>query len=232
MSTRGNSVVDYCIVPYEHIGCYEGFKVIRPTQIYGDNSNGVESRLTPAHSIITCSFILNRFQIEIDPKLHHDFLEKRFTRYNVLDIPPNFCSDENSVQLPQALSDPEGQMQTQNDIDKIYDDFCTVVKNVDKTTKKSILLSIALGINIDGFVNPGGMMIYSVYGMKCVVQKNHGYDLKSVKNSILNTFLFKGENCLTSECNVVNGIVGLIFKMKWYKVLKTIPISSGKQSVE
>ena len=73
LSTRGNSVVDYFIVPYE---CYEGFKVIRPTQIYGDNLNRVESRLIPDHSIITCRFILNRFKIELDPKLHHDFFLK------------------------------------------------------------------------------------------------------------------------------------------------------------
>ena len=81
--------------------------------------------------------------------------------------------------------------------------------------EKSILLSIALVINVDGFVNQGGMMIYNVYGMKCVVRKIHGYDVKTVKNSILNTFLFKGENCLTSECNIVNGTIGLKFKMKW-----------------
>ena len=45
--------------------------------------------------------------------------------------------------------------------------------------EKSILLSTALVINVDGFVNQGGIMIYSVYGTKCVVQKNHGYDVKN-----------------------------------------------------
>ena len=128
VSTRGKSVVDYFIVPYEYIELYEGFKV-RPTKIYGDNLNGVESRQIPDHSIVTIRFILNRLQNEFDPKLHHDFPEKRFTRYNVSDISPDFCSDGNLVQLLQALSDLEGQMQTQNDIDKIYDDCCTVVKN-------------------------------------------------------------------------------------------------------
>ena len=77
-------------------------------------------------------------------------------------------------------------MQTQNDIDKIYDDFCTVVKNEMPTKLPQKELSIALVINVDGFVNPGGMMIYGVYGMKCVVQKNHGYDVKTVKNATLN----------------------------------------------
>ena len=58
VSTCGNTDVDYFIVPFEHIECYEGFKVIRPTQIYGDNLNGVESRLIPDHSIIACRLIL------------------------------------------------------------------------------------------------------------------------------------------------------------------------------
>ena len=128
VSTRGKSVVDYFIVPYEYIEFYEGFKV-RTTQIYGDNLNGVESRQSPDHSIVTIRFILNRLQNEFNPKLHHDFPEKRFTRYNISDISPDFCNDRNLVQFLQALSDLEGQMQTQNDIVKIYDDCCPVVKN-------------------------------------------------------------------------------------------------------
>ena len=47
MSTRGSSVVDYFIVPYEHIENHDNFKVFRPTTVYGENLNGVEFKIVP-----------------------------------------------------------------------------------------------------------------------------------------------------------------------------------------
>ena len=55
VSTRSCSVVDYFIVPAEHMENHDDFKVFRPTTIYGKNLNGVESRIVPDHSILTCS---------------------------------------------------------------------------------------------------------------------------------------------------------------------------------
>ena len=49
--------------------------------------------------------------------------------YNVSNIQPELCYDESTPQLFQALRELEGQIQTQNEIDKIYDDFRTIVKN-------------------------------------------------------------------------------------------------------
>ena len=129
MSTRRNSVVDCFIILYENIEYYKSFKVTRPQQIYDADLNGIDSRTIPEHYFISCHFISNYCKDKADHALHHEFIEQRFTRYNVSNIPPDFCNDESTTQLFQALSDFEGQIQTQNDIDRIYGDFCTIVKN-------------------------------------------------------------------------------------------------------
>ena len=163
---------------------YKSFKVTRMQQIYDADLDGIESRTIPNHSIITCHFILNHFKDKADHALHHEFIEQRFTRYNLSNIPQDFCNDESTTQLFQALSDLEGKIQTQNDVDRIYDDFCTIVKNEmsGKLPKKKMLSGIVFVTSVGGFASFGGMMLYSIYVMKCVEQKKYGCDARIGKN--------------------------------------------------
>ena len=57
VSTRGRSVVDYFIVPYEHLENFNKFQVYRPADLY-NISSGFESRLIPDHSVIVCEYTL------------------------------------------------------------------------------------------------------------------------------------------------------------------------------
>ena len=58
-----------------------------------------------------------------------DQIEKHMVKYNLKDIPVNFCNDEESETLLQALGNKETGIQTQHNIDEIYEKFCSVVQN-------------------------------------------------------------------------------------------------------
>ena len=56
VSTRGSSVVDYSIVPYEHLENFNKFLVYRSADLY-NISSAIESRLIPDHSVIVCEYM-------------------------------------------------------------------------------------------------------------------------------------------------------------------------------
>ena len=101
VSTRG---VDYFIVPYENMEQIEGFKVVRPAQLYARSLNGVESRIVPDHSIIICRWNLKPSGSDVRCNPANFTTEKRYTRYNLTNIPPSFCHDEHSKSLFQILN--------------------------------------------------------------------------------------------------------------------------------
>ena len=129
VSTRGNSVVDYFIVPYENIEQFEGFKVVRPAQLYAHSLNVVESRIVPDHSIIVCCLNLKPSGSDVRCNTENFTTEKRYTRYNLTNIPPSFCHDEHSNSLFQTLNNLVTNLQSQQDVDKIYSEFCSIVQS-------------------------------------------------------------------------------------------------------
>lgn len=58
------SVVDYFVVPYEQLDMYYDFPVIRPTEIY-NVINGIEPRIIPDHSILSCYYKINNLEKDV-----------------------------------------------------------------------------------------------------------------------------------------------------------------------
>ena len=73
------------------------------------------------------------WQVEISYPIS---LPRNPIKYTWDDIPVNVCNDEESKTICQALGNIETSIQTQHDIDKIYETFCSKW-NVHKATQKN-----------------------------------------------------------------------------------------------
>ena len=137
VSTRGRSAVDYFIVPYENLEKCKNFQVFRPTDVFNP-SNGIESRLIPDHSIIACEYTLQCLESQAQDNVDNSTLEKRFKKSDLSSIPLIFCDENETRQVLETFINHENENDDQSHINRIYDDFCSVVKkrNVVKTSQQ------------------------------------------------------------------------------------------------
>ena len=55
-------------------------------------------------------------------------LEKRFKKFDLSSIPLTFCDENETRQVLESLINHENENDDQSHINRIYDDFCSVVK--------------------------------------------------------------------------------------------------------
>ena len=144
VSTRGRSVVDYFIVPYENLEKCNNFKVFRPSDVFNP-TNGVESKLIPDHSIIACEYTLQGLGSATQDGVTNSTLERKFKKFNLSNIPLNFCAEDETRQVLEALIENECDNYNQSRINNIYDEFCSVVKNEMQAKLPHKDISIKLG---------------------------------------------------------------------------------------
>ncbi|CAG2218028.1 unnamed protein product [Mytilus edulis] len=147
VSTKGCSVVDYCIVPYDNLNLFKDFCVIRANDLVtsaGFDVNGVDLKLIPDHSLIKWSIDLNAFMSNVQPKNEKDkTFSTKFEKFDFNKIPANFMNTNNIYQnicsLIENLKTVEHQ---QNCVNGIYDDFCKTVESEmsDKIPSKTIFV--------------------------------------------------------------------------------------------
>ncbi|CAG2197390.1 unnamed protein product [Mytilus edulis] len=147
VSTKGCSVVDYCIVPYDNLNLFKDFCVIRANDLVtsaGFDVNGVDLKLIPDHSLIKWSIDLNAFMSNVQPKNENDkTFSTKFEKFDFNKIPANFMNTNNVYQnicsLIESLKTVEHQ---QNCVNGIYDDFCKTVESEmsDKIPSKTIFV--------------------------------------------------------------------------------------------
>ena len=97
ISTRGSSVVDYCVVPYETLNCYEKFHVHRTSSMIEETGNKGrydQSRIMPDHSLLTWNFVLNS---NYEYKGVENPIQKEFIKYDVQNIPYDWLKSESAV---------------------------------------------------------------------------------------------------------------------------------------
>ncbi len=144
--TRGKSVIDYICVPVDFVNeCIE-FKVATSRDmmnVYCDiNDDNVDlSKMIPDHSVLTLKFKLYHTarddQHEQSQHISHDEGNTQsdeydqghiyFKRYNVQSIPNVFMNNDVSQEkLIQLIEDMELLQQTQQEVDNIYMQFCTM----------------------------------------------------------------------------------------------------------
>ena len=127
VSTRGRSVVDYFIVPYENLEKCNNFKVYRPSDVFNP-TNGIESKLIPDHSIIACEYTLQGLGSATQDGVTNSTLERTFKKFNLSNIPLNFCAEDEARQVLEALIENECDNYNQSRINDIYDEFVPWLK--------------------------------------------------------------------------------------------------------
>lgn len=101
VSTRGSSIVDYCVVPYENLKCFKHFEVIRTSELANQSviTGVIEPKYIPDHSIL-CWEMENLLceSIENEKSSKNQYGNEHVT-YNVKNIPNNWMQDENVISL-------------------------------------------------------------------------------------------------------------------------------------
>jgi len=130
VSSKGASVVDYCVVPHSDLYLCQNFKVLPVTNLINaiPGLNQCATSGLPDHNMITWNIStgeLNMDNIETCNSIEHGSI-----KFDLHSIPYSFLSSAHTVQLINGTIDKiEQGLQQQSDIDTIYDDFCDIVKD-------------------------------------------------------------------------------------------------------
>ena len=133
ISTRGSSVVDYCIVPYEQLNSFQNFEVIRAADIVGRACpvGSYEPRHIPDHSLLTWSFCIAHIAPVENAGQPRNYAEDGRRRYKVSNpLPTDWMACEDTVRkLNELVSKLEVAINNQHEIDVYYNEFTSVIHN-------------------------------------------------------------------------------------------------------
>ena len=118
ISTKGCSVVDYCIVPYEYLNLCSDFSVVRANDLVtaaGYDISGVDLKLIPDHSMIKWKVDLSSISSIVLPT-HNDGMVTQHTKYNFKNIP----TDDTYSEICSIINKFEVIKQEQKCINDIY----------------------------------------------------------------------------------------------------------------
>ena len=131
VSNRGMSVVDYIISPIKSFKALSNFRVIDPFQVVTENSIALDSSM-PDHRILTVNFTLNNL-----PSHSHRGRKGPAKSVKIKTMPEDYMLNPNTLDKLNSLarelncstfSPPEAF-----NLNKVYDEFCTIIDNQLKT---------------------------------------------------------------------------------------------------
>ena len=129
ISTKGSSVVDYCLVSHHDIGLFSDFKVVSTLEVI-DSVRLLSSFATsgiPDHSLLKWNLIIADNSGLPAPRLQASYSDVKF---NLNQIPENFLLTPDVLQKVQdSAAFLEEGTQTQSDIDNIYSDWCKLIQD-------------------------------------------------------------------------------------------------------
>ena len=130
ISTKGCSVVDYCLVSHDALSNFSSFSVTRATDLINqcNDVSGVATSGIPDHSVLTwkISVGLNNGCVETGRNEQNTTKD----RFDLKSINEFFMSDASILeQVNATIADLEGGFRTQSNIDSAYDSWCTIVKS-------------------------------------------------------------------------------------------------------
>ena len=136
VSTIGNAVVDYCFVEYSKICHFSNFSVIRATDLINQTGNiaTFATNKIPDHSLLKWSIDLKHLMLETPDETDYygypsDKLESR-VKFELTQIPESFLYDDHILhQVNNTIIKLESSMRSQQDIDRVYTDWCDLLKN-------------------------------------------------------------------------------------------------------
>jgi hypothetical protein len=128
VSSKGQSVVDYCIVSYENLHYFQDFKVVRATDLITKtvlNMTGLDVRSIPDHSLLYCELLISPSLSSLDTS-HASKTE--FIKYDVNNMASGFCcSDEIVDRVTETINSLESHEVSQLNINKVYYNVCSIV---------------------------------------------------------------------------------------------------------
>ncbi|CAC5390474.1 unnamed protein product [Mytilus coruscus] len=156
VSTRGLSVVDYCIVPYEMLKSFDMFEVRRVSALIEDvDIIGIvdPTRCMPDHSLLSWSMHLS-FPVGQNnvPKANAASLK---TKYDLGKIPDDWLRNESfTSEIDRMLCIIEESEANQCDIDKTNESFVNSIKSeMSEKIPNVPVISIADTRNLGGVQN-------------------------------------------------------------------------------
>ena len=131
VSTRGRSVVDFIAVPYECFGSCENFQVISPTTII--HTHGLQSLLgersrVPDHNFLRFTYKYATVYSKNEGDTEYKAARTPFNTkiFKLKRIPENFMNSELArTAFLDIIRNIELCRETQNNIDELYESFCT-----------------------------------------------------------------------------------------------------------
>ncbi|CAG2203532.1 unnamed protein product [Mytilus edulis] len=141
VSTRGSSVVDFCITPFENINSFKKFEVIRASDLANKSltTGSIEPKYIPDHSVLCWEFESAVCENTNKQSLNSHDNRSNHIVYNVKNIPDTWMNDENSINLINScIANIESCNGIQVELDNIYNEFINVIHNEmnDKLDKK------------------------------------------------------------------------------------------------
>jgi hypothetical protein len=132
VSTKGKSVVDYCLVPYDEFNSFSKFEVSLVQDLIAKFNVPIQSAI-PDHSMLSWVFKTTSVVPCSDNSDHvneTDDIISLAKLYDLSDIPDTFLMDEVSVSQAQLLVDEINSSQfSQDDVDDAYNKFECFVKS-------------------------------------------------------------------------------------------------------
>jgi hypothetical protein len=126
VSTRGKSVIDYVLVPYEQLALCDDFSVVSMSKLICDRGLDIPDKI-PDHSVLEWSIEFADPSTTQCPENTKACGASR--RYRVSDIPSDFLNDDNSQPVLQAIERIEQELHVQKEVNQAYYEFTTLVTN-------------------------------------------------------------------------------------------------------
>ncbi|CAC5398837.1 unnamed protein product [Mytilus coruscus] len=134
ISTRGTSVVDYCIMPYEYLNKFVDFEVIRAQSLVNSSftTGAYDPKHIPDHSLICWTFntLVYDDQIMVRHAQSTDNETTEHVKFDTRNVPNDWLTDVEVVsKLNQLILDLEHSENNQLEIDNKYDELVNVIQD-------------------------------------------------------------------------------------------------------
>lgn len=131
ISSRGSSVVDYCVIPYEALDSFSNFNVIRTSALI-ENTNAVGNydltRISPDHSLLTWDLTLN-FRCDLPTDNIPKTSRNTKTKYDTRNIPDDWLCTESAIsEITRIIEILENSEATQCNLYHMYEQFVNTIK--------------------------------------------------------------------------------------------------------
>jgi len=153
VSTKGLSVVDYCIVPYEYLSCFTDVSVVRARKAFDEACITMQdpTKSIPDHSLLKYNIDIEQFP-GAPVVLHNnpskcDTVLAQYVKYDVTSISADFVSNANYAVTMNSITSNLEQAASQDDVDTIYKQFCEALHtNMDEHLPQK-LVQIKTGLS-------------------------------------------------------------------------------------